>query len=134
MLAAGFLQQLQDSVMQSNSSNSIDIITLFTSTGPATPGQSKLVELQNSWTAHFGLVAVAIRVPAAVDLIAYLRAKFADAPADWLLNDFITDRNISTWALYPNLVQHVGLMSSLAGKKQPIVSSTFTDRRCWVLQ
>lgn len=132
MLAAGFLQQLQGSVMQSNNSKSVDIITLFTSTGPASSGQSKLVELPSPWAAQFGLVAVAIRVPVAVDLIEYLRAKFADAPVDWLLNDFITDRNITTWVFQPNLVEHVGLMSSLPGKQQPIKSSTFTDRRCWV--
>jgi hypothetical protein len=49
---------------------------------------------------------------------------------DWLLLEWLEARRLSMWVHEPNLVQHMGRVSSLAGKRQPIVSPSFRNTRC----
>ena len=130
-LAAGFTQQLQTFIAKGFAGSAADVITLFTTT-PGTVASSGPELLSNPWGTPFGAVALAFSRPVAQELVEYFRANFADVPVDWLLNTFIEERKKVLWAFQPNLVQHVGVTSSLAGKQQPAASLTFRDRTCWV--
>jgi hypothetical protein len=140
-VAAGFLPQLHallggrsnsnDTAQHANStgnnSSSIDVLALFSSGGKSDGRPYKLPNLGEN---HFGLVAVVFRAAHLPGLIAHLRASFAAAPVDWLVNGYITQAELSVWVYLPNLVQHVGRLSSLAGKVQPIVSGSFVNTQC----
>lgn len=127
VLASGYLHQLKQFIKKTTAANdTVDVVTLFTSSGGHTP-----VKVMDPYTVHYGLVALAFRRRVAVELTEYLRARFAEAPVDWLLNDLIKSRHKAFWVFYPNLVQHVGFVSSLPGKTQPIRSTSFHDRSCW---
>lgn len=127
MLAAGFVQQLQEFIKsKADAEGGVDVVTLFTS-GYATTH----FRVADAWGVHYGAVGLAIRRAVAQEVISYFRTNFADAPVDWLFNAFILDNHKSLWVHYPGLVQHVGVKSSLAGKQQPIGSTTFKDRTCW---
>lgn len=106
----------------------VDIVTLFTSGAI----QKKPVRIPNPFLVHYGAVGLVMHAPFAREFVAYSRARFADAPIDWLLNQFINGTGKALWGFYPNLINHVGRSSSFAGKVQPIVSSSFRDKGCWV--
>lgn len=130
VLAAGFDRQLQELIAQhSNSSNSLDVITLWCA-GQG-PSARQPVKLSSPWDVPFGAVGLAIKAPVVHELVPYIRARFASMPVDWLLNEFIVSSITSFWAFRPDLVQHVGRTSSLAGKTQAATSATFDDRTCW---
>lgn len=123
MLASGILLQLKSFMVDLSRSREIaDVITLFTvGTTAAKPVKGHSVS---------GCVGLALRANMVPDLAAYIRSRFAEAPVDWLLNDFIEAKKKIEWAFHPNLVQHVGVTSSLAGKQQPLRSSSFKDTTC----
>lgn len=74
-----------------------------------------------------GGVAIVYRIGFLQEYVAYLRANFYQSPYDWMLDHFVSQHGFSTYVMIPNLVQHTGIMSSLAGKVQLITSSTFID-------
>jgi GR25 family glycosyltransferase involved in LPS biosynthesis len=124
MLAPGFVQQL-DTFLKANTAGSkpVDIINLF----DAGRQHSQPIRVSSQGTTQgFAMHASMVK-----EFVPYSRRRFAEAPVDWLLNDFIRLHNKDIWVFYPNLVDHIGHFSSLVGKKQPLVSSSFADRRCW---
>jgi hypothetical protein len=124
MVAPGFIQKLEEFTNSTSSAGQrVDIVNLFSSEGR----QSQPVRVSGQGTTQ-GFAMHAAMVP---HFVSYSRARFLDALVDWLLGDFIKLHKKSVWVFYPNLVDHVGHYSSLVGKKQPIVSSSFVDRRCW---
>jgi hypothetical protein len=125
MLAPSLVEKLVTFVKGHSTPNDPADITALWSLGAAAPEPVK-------GPVHFGCVAFAIRASIVPDLVAYIRAKFADAPVDWLLSDFIRDDKKSLWTVHPNLAQHVGVTSSLAGKQQKLQSSSFKDTSCVV--
>jgi hypothetical protein len=127
--STGMMQPEASSASADNTSRSMDVLTLFS--GGGEPGGLPHVHaLANPWNTHFGLVGLVFRAERLPGLIVYLRANFAAAPVDWLLNRYIVQERLQLWVVEPNLVQHVGVKSSLAGKVQPIVSGSFVDTQC----
>lgn len=129
VFAPGILQQLDTLLDKVQSANaSADIITLMTSSA----GHQQPVQLTDPWSVFFGTRGLVMQSAVAQEFMIYCRNRFADAPVDWLLNFFIQERRKSLWAIYPNVVDHVGSTSSLPGKHQSLVSSTFEGRGCRV--
>jgi hypothetical protein len=129
IVAPGYLQKLQQFLEAKAASNdTVDVVTLFTSNSGSIPVRVDVGAV------HFGFVAVVFRRAVVEELVPYLTTRFSEAPVDWLLNDFLSSRQKTFWAYYPNLVQHVGVFSSLRGKKQGIASPTFGDRGCWIAE
>lgn len=123
ILASGFIPKLGSFVAnQSKAGKPPDIITIFTI------GAAAAAPVENS--GHTGSAGLAIRANIAPELVAYVRARFTEAPMDWLLGDFVRDKNTTVWAFHPNLVQHVGVSSSLPGKKQTLQAASFSDTSC----
>lgn len=120
--AAGFDESLQRFCKDNPNA---DVVSLFVGGGagthpvPLKPGQG-----------HVGLVALLFRSAVVNEFIHFVKPRFADKPVDWLLEQLVNERNLTTWAYYPNLVQHVGKSSSLQGKVQNIVSGTFAGKGC----
>lgn len=131
MVAPGLIPKLEAFYAEHNTTvtaDAVDVLTLFMSqTNPKSP-----VRISVPGSVHYGAVGLVVRVSVAREFVAYSRDRFADAPVDWLLNDFVKDSGKALWAFHPNLVEHVGKASSLAGKRQGIVSSSFRDKGCWV--
>lgn len=127
-LAAGFLQTVGD-FLNSQDGSSVDVLTLF-STGAAAAQARHAAPRRVAAGEHFGLVAVVFKPAVVRGLVARLRTAYADAPVDWLLGRFIMERGLRIWVMQPNLVQHEGMQSSLAGKTQPLRSATFVDTHC----
>jgi hypothetical protein len=124
MLAPSFLQTLESFIAEHSEPTDVaDIISLFSLTTAAAPVKSQ---------GHSGCVGLAIRAAIIPDLVAYIRARFMDAPVDWLLGGFIQSTAKTMWTLHPNLVQHIGISSSLPGKKQTLQSPSFKDTSCVV--
>lgn len=124
-LAAGFLQTVRR-FLHGPQGAGVDVLTLFSTGGHAAARAPRRI----ADAEHFGLVAVVLRPALIPALVAHLRAAYADAPVDWLLNSFIRHRGLSTWAMQPDVVEHVGRQSSLAGKTQLLRSASFTDTCC----
>jgi hypothetical protein len=123
ILAAGFIQKLASFLKgQVKLGKPPNVITMFSI------GEAAAVPVEN--VGHSGCVGLVLRAGLVPNLVAYIRARFTEAPIDWLLGDFVRDRNTSVWAFHPNLVQHVGVSSSLPGKKQTLQAASFVDSTC----
>lgn len=128
VVAQGLLSNLTSFTKQQAALNkSIDVMTLFTQNSGPGP-----VQKPDPHAFHWGMVGVVFRSAIVKDFVTDLRANFSSAPVDWLLNGHIEDKGLNFWAFYPNLVQHMGISSSLQGRRQTIRSPSFRDRRCWV--
>ena len=72
-----------------------------------------------------GTVAILYSAEFARNLAQYMMENCEDAPVDWLLNRFLAQKHKKMQVFQPNLVQHIGIKSSLAGKVQVLTSGTF---------
>lgn len=108
--APHFLGRLQSFIRtQQGQGRSVDVVSLY--------GESGLK----------GSQAIAYRVGLLQEFVNELRQKFYHSPYDWMLEDFRRHRNLSLDIIVPNLVQHIGIYSSLANKKIPHTSLSFND-------
>lgn len=122
MLAPRFLHTLESFIAgHSEPADMADIISLFSLTTAVAPVKAN---------GHYGCVGLAVRTAIIKDLVEYIRARFMDAPVDWLLDGFTKSTQKSVWIIQPNLVQHIGISSSLSGKKQALQSSSFKGTAC----
>jgi hypothetical protein len=62
-----------------------------------------------------GMVAFCIPRKLVLGLAVYIRQKFFTKPVDWLMEDFRAQENSNEHVIVPNLVQHQGGHSTLAG-------------------
>lgn len=125
-MAAGLLVKLSAFISAKQASNeAVDVITLFTSNHGTSP-----VRVRFARSVHSGAVAIVMKSSVLRKFIPYLRSHFESSPVDGLLNSFIEKHQLGFWVFHPNLVQHVGVVSSRAGKTQHIVSGSFNDTQC----
>lgn len=125
MLAPAFVQKL-DAFLSSK--NRTDVVTLYT----ANENKGHPVLVKDPYKFIFGAVGLAIHASMVHEFAQYCRDRFEQAPLDWLLYDFVLERQKELWIYFPNLVQHVGHTSSLKGKTSPFASASFKDKGCWV--
>lgn len=126
IMASTLLQELTTFTAQQSAANkSVDVMTLYTTNGDSQPRQ-----ISNPFSIPWFTQGVMLRRTVVQDLVLYLRSRFAEAPVDGLLLDFIKAQGLQFWAYYPNLIQHVGVTSSLKGKTSQHRSQSFRDQAC----
>ena len=75
----------------------------------------------------FGVIGQLFRVHDLPHIVSFLRRNFDESPLDWLFVDYLTKHKVNMIAHAPSLFQHLGKVSSLAGKTQPSRAAEFEE-------
>lgn len=126
-VAAGFLDKLRSYLAGlPQHQRSQDFISMYSS---GDYGRTK--PYINAGT-PVGMVAFCIPRKLATGLARHIREKFYTKPVDWLMEDYRVLQNSNEHVIVPNLVQHQGGQSTLAGKTYDLKrgSATFQPGGC----
>ena len=75
----------------------------------------------------FGVIGQLFRMHDLPHLTHFLKKNFDESPLDWLFVDYLTKYRLTMLAHSPSLFQHLGKVSSLAGKAQPSRAAEFAE-------
>lgn len=116
-----------DNFLTHHDNADIGLITLFASDGH----HKQPMLVANPTSTHYGAVGLVFQRRFAQKFAVFAREQFTTTPVDGLLNEFLRLEQKPLWVYHPNLIDHVGDISSLVGKKQLLRSSSFRDKGCW---